>query len=159
MDTVPPAEHRTVNREDGTVQIWVEGAMMEQERLDEGLRSPKALEWARQLQEMLAFDQLIGNVDRNSGNMLIDADWKVWLIDHTRAFQQGDELTNPQRIRMVRRSFWDALQALDRDTIAEAISHDVDGKGINELMKRHEALVDHFQALIDQRGEGAIVWE
>jgi len=159
LDNVPPAEHRTVNREDGTVQVWVEGTMMEKDRLENELRSPQAMEWSRQLQEMLAFDQLIGNVDRNAGNMLIDENWKVWLIDHTRAFQQGDKLTNPERIRMVRRGFWDALQALDRETIEATISHDVDGKGISELMKRHEALVHHIQSLIDQRGEGAVIWE
>ena len=33
------------------------------------------------------FDQLIGNIDRNVGNLLITSDWRIWAIDHTRAFR------------------------------------------------------------------------
>ena len=96
---------------------------------------------------------------RNPGNMLIDANWKVWLIDHTRAFQQGDELRNAGRIRMVRRAFWDALKSLDQDTVKDAVSNELDGNNIKDMFKRRDLLVDHLQGLIDQRGEGAVIWE
>ena len=33
------------------------------------------------------FDQLITNVDRNLGNLLIDKNWTVWMIDHSSAFR------------------------------------------------------------------------
>jgi len=33
------------------------------------------------------FDQLIYNTDRNLGNLLIDKSWRLWMIDHTRAFK------------------------------------------------------------------------
>ena len=36
---------------------------------------------------MRVFDELIANTDRNQGNMLIDKQWKLWLIDHTRGFR------------------------------------------------------------------------
>ena len=35
---------------------------------------------------MKLFDQLIANIDRNQGNLLYDADWHLFLIDHSRAF-------------------------------------------------------------------------
>ena len=133
--------------------------MMEKDRVDQGLRAPNGLEWGRQIQEMLVLDELLGNVDRNPGNMLIDADWKVWLIDHTRAFQQGDELKNPARIRMVRRAFWEALKSLDEDTVKATVSNELDGDNIKDMFKRRDLLVAHLQGLIDQRGEGAVVWE
>lgn len=159
MDNVPPTVHRRIGREDGTVQIWVEGTMMESERIEQELRSPNGLDWGRQIQEMLVLDELLGNIDRNPGNMLIDADWKVWLIDHTRAFQQGDKLKNAARIRMVRREFWEALKALDEDTVKAAVSKELDGKNIKDMFTRRDLLVAHLQGLIDQRGEGAVIWE
>jgi len=159
MDNVPPAVHRRIGRDDGTVQIWVEGTMMETERIDKELRAPNGLAWGRQVQEMLVLDELLGNVDRNPGNMLIDANWKVWLIDHTRAFQQGDELRNAGRIRMVRRAFWEALKSLDEDTVKATLSEELDGNNIKDMFKRRDLLVAHLQGLIDQRGEGAVVWE
>ena len=159
MDNVPPTVHRRIGREDGTVQIWVEGTMMESERIEQELRAPNGLDWGRQIQEMLVLDELLGNIDRNPGNMLIDADWKVWLIDHTRAFQQGDKLKNAARIRMVRREFWEALKALDEDTVKAAVSKELDGKNIKDMFTRRDLLVAHLQGLIDQRGEGAVIWE
>jgi hypothetical protein len=108
---------------------------------------------------MLLFDELVGNVDRNPGNLLIDGDWNAWLIDHTRTFQQNDKLRNAARLRMVRKSFWEALPALDRNQVAAATSGDLDGKALDGMFKRRDQLVAHFQGLIDQRGEGAVVWE
>jgi hypothetical protein len=132
---------------------------MEKDRIEDELRSPDGLGWGRQIQEMLVLDELVGNVDRNSGNMLIDANWKVWLIDHTRAFQQGDELRNPGRIRMVRRAFWEALKNLSEATVTEVAGKELDGNAIKDMMKRRDLLVAHLQGLIDERGEGAVVWE
>jgi hypothetical protein len=159
MDSVPPAVHRRVDGEPGTVQLWIEDAMMEQDRVAQKLYAPEVMSWVRQEQEMLAFDELAGNIDRNGGNFIIDPDWKIWLVDHSRAFQQGDELRDPARIRMVRRGFLDALRALSREAVEEAISHDVDRRGINDLMDRRELLLAHFERLIEERGEGAVVWE
>ena len=159
MDNVPPAVHRKVERDTGTVQVWVPDTMMEQDRIDKGLRAPNGLEWGRQVQEMMVFDELLGNVDRNPGNMLIDGNWKVWLIDHTRAFQQGDELRNAGRIRMVRRGFWEALKVLDEDRLKAVLSGELDGNNVKEVFARRDLLVAHLQGLIDQRGEGAVIWE
>ena len=45
------------------------------------------------------FDQLIYNTDRNLGNLLIDKDWRLWMIDHTRAFKTFTEPEEPQEPR------------------------------------------------------------
>ena len=41
------------------------------------------------------FDELIQNVDRNMGNLLIDTGWRAWMIDHSRAFRLHKKLKNP----------------------------------------------------------------
>jgi hypothetical protein len=159
MDNVPLAVPRRINGEHGSMQIWLANAMMEEERVDKGLRSPDAIGWSRQMQEVLLFDELIANVDRNPGNLLIDANWRVWLIDHTRAFQQADKLRNPEKIRMVRRAFWEAMQALDPEQVRAVSADEIDGRVINALFERRDLLVAHLQGLIDERGEGAVIWE
>ncbi len=158
MDNVPPAVHRRLNRDRGTAQIWVNDTMMEQDRVKQGLRSPDFVGWRRQTQEMTVFDELIGNIDRNPGNLLIDKDWKVWLIDHTRGFQQGDELRAPEKIIWVRTAFWEALQALDRDTVTEKTGDVLDGPVINDIFKRRDQLVAHIEALIQERGSEAVLY-
>ena len=39
---------------------------------------------------MYVFDELIQNRDRNAGNIMWERDSKMWMIDHTRAFQPGE---------------------------------------------------------------------
>ena len=41
------------------------------------------------------FDQLIYNVDRNLGNLVIDKNWTIWMIDHSRAFRLFDKVKTP----------------------------------------------------------------
>ena len=42
--------------------------------------------WTRQITVAKMFDNLIGNIDPNLGNWLVDPNWNLILIDHTRAF-------------------------------------------------------------------------
>ena len=93
LDHVPPAVPRSMFGQSGSLQAWVENAITEAKRLEEGTKPPDVLRWSRAQTQEHVFDALINNIDRNEGNELIDADWNVWWIDHTRAFQTeyGDE--------------------------------------------------------------------
>ena len=67
------------------------------------------------------FDQLIYNSDRNAGNLLIDGDWRIWMIDHTRAFKVFGEPADPKNLGThCARSLLDALRGLDAATLAAA---------------------------------------
>jgi hypothetical protein len=46
------------------------------------------LNWPK-LIDVAIFDHLIANDDRNNGNILLDADRKLWIIDHERAIGAG----------------------------------------------------------------------
>ena len=61
--------------------------MDEGKRLKDKLQPPDTDLWNEQMQMVRVFDQLIYNVDRNMGNLLIGKTWRVWAIDHTRAFR------------------------------------------------------------------------
>ena len=90
---VPPAVPRVLDGKEGSLQAWVENAMTEAKRQEKGEDPPDVLRWAHVQAEKMVFDALINNTDRNTGNELIDRDWNVWWIDHTRAFQteHGDQ--------------------------------------------------------------------
>ena len=103
LDNVPPVVKRKIGRDTGTLQVWVENTMMEKQRHSENLQAPRELPWTRQWQTVRLFDNLIDNDDRNEGNILIDSDWKVWMIDHTRSFTGTKKLRNPLLIRWCRR--------------------------------------------------------
>ena len=156
LDNVPPVVPRTVRRKNTSVQIWVENAPTLEEL--GGAKAPDAIAWTRQLWTMRLFDNLIYNHDRNPGNMLVDENWKLWMIDHTRAFQRLHELLNPAQIVLVDRNVWDRLQALDEQLLRERLGPYLAGLEIKALEERRKLLVGHIQELIDVRGEDVVLY-
>jgi len=159
MDNVPPAVPRQIGRSEGSLQIWLEGVMTEESRRDERLQSPYPREWFLQNRMMSVFDNLIWNSDRNLGNMLIDADWKFWLIDHTRAFQDTGDLRSPEEITHVERTFWERLQALDEEQIRAQLGELIDGSALRSLLTRRERLIRLIEELIAERGEDVVIFD
>ena len=159
MDNVPPAVSRRVGRDNGTLQIWVYDAIMENERIEQEMRAPNRLSWIRQVHMMYLFDALIGNDDRTQQNILIDKNWKLWLIDHTRAFYRNAEAASLEKVTFVERGFWQGLQALDRETVEERLDPYLTGNEIDQLMERRERVMGHIQSLLDERGEGAVLYD
>jgi hypothetical protein len=73
--------------------------MTEKERVEKATMGPEPLRTSEQLQMMQVFDELIQNKDRNPGDIVWSRDWKMWLIDHARAFRTGEELANVDELK------------------------------------------------------------
>jgi len=111
-----------------------------------------------QRQNIYIFDNLIYNEDRNLGNILIEPDWKLWMIDHTRAFRRWKELMNPEQVQFAERSLWEKLQALDETVVRAKLKDFLKPAEMRGLIERTTLLVDHIQKLIDDRGERAVLF-
>ena len=162
IDTVPPAVGRKIRGQQGTLQAWVENVTT-QKALREMTDIPPSgginrWRWIMQRQNIYIFDNLIYNEDRNLGNILIEPDWKLWMIDHTRAFRRWKELMNPEQIQFAERSLWEKLQALDETEVRAKLKDFLKPVEINGLIERKGLLVDHIQKLIDDRGEKAVLF-
>jgi len=154
---VPPAVDRSYERKQGTLQLWVEGAMTERERLAAGRSDPAVQRWNRQLNVMNVFDVLIGNIDRNRGNILIDDYWRLWFIYHTRAFR-GSSRLDTDALTSIERGFWEGLQALDVSDVEERLGPYLTDREMKSLLQRAEKMVAHYRELIRARGEAQVVY-
>jgi len=161
MNSVPPVITRRIGRDNGTLQIWVYNAIMESERNEQGMSAPNRIAWNKQVQLMYMFDALIGNDDRTEQNILIDKNWKLWLIDHTRAFYNRAEVafTSLEKVIYVERGFWEALQEFDTESLNEAVGEYLTDAEIEQLLERRDRVVAHVSELIEIRGEGAVIYE
>ena len=157
IDMIPPVVERRIDGTPGTVQLWVENSMTDAERARQSLSPPEAGRWRRQRLIMRAFDALVHNSDRNTGNSLIDADWNLWMIDHTRTFQRPRGAYDFAKIVQVPRSFWSALRTVPEHQIRDAVRAILEPLQIASLLDRRKALVEHLQQLIEVRGEEAVV--
>lgn len=158
LDNVPPWIVRRVRGKSGSLGVWLEDTMTERSRQEGKIKPPDVLRWNRQLYTMWIFDELIYNTDRTQENYLIDKNWKVWMIDHTRAFRRNKELKKPGRIRYCERNLWEKLQALEEKAVREKLRKYLTGSEIKTMFKRRNLLVAHIQQLIDKFGEDYVLY-
>jgi hypothetical protein len=158
MTTVPPTASRRSHGRQGSVQLWIEEAMTEKGRRKKAIAPPDDVVWSQQKSDQWVFDNLINNIDRNTGNTLIDSSWNVWLIDHTRSFGADRQLPYPERVTSVSQELWAGLKALDPDEVSERLAPYLTKGEIKALLTRHQKLVERIEVRIDRLGEDRIVF-
>ncbi len=151
LERIPPTTDRKFQGRSGSVQIWVEGSLDEEAK---GFRPPNPLAYVQQTWDQDFFDNLILNVDRNSANIVVDESYKLWLIDHTRAFQPVPELLDAERVTRINRTMWTRLKGMDEEALKEAVDPYLDGEEVMCLVRRRQLLLEHVEALVAERGEG-----
>jgi len=144
MDMVPVAVERTVDGTAGAAQDWIENAIDEGRRVTEKLEPYDNESFRRQTQVMRVFDALIYNADRNQGNILYTpGDWKMHLIDHTRAFRLATGrppglVDVPLEIDPGLRT---RLAALTEDQLKKALGGLLSNAQIGAILKRRDKLL------------------
>src|ERR1041385_841726 len=89
--------------------------------------------WKQENAVMEVFDQLICNMDRNQTNMLIDMDWHLWLIDHSRSFRTRPTLKAPTAVRTVDRTMLAKMKVLDEPMLTKELGRNVSKDEIRGL--------------------------
>lgn len=158
MDNVPPATERLIQGRRGSVSLWIENAFTERERMARHQEPPDKTRWNQQIANMRVFDNLIYNTDRTQENILIGPDWKVWMIDHTRAFRRWHELNAPQQVNQIERTVWEKLQALDKSEAKKRLGPYLASHEIEAIFKRRDLLVELLRRRIVEHGEDKVLF-
>jgi len=159
IDRVPPIVERKIKGQEGSVQIWLEGVITENERRKGGFDPPDVARFNQQKQILHVFDNLVGNRDSNLGNALLDRNWRLWFIDCSRCFGNSKELLYPQAVTHCERRLWKVLRELDASEAQERLTPYLSKTAIEALMVRRDKLVEHIQALIDEWSEEHILFD
>jgi hypothetical protein len=158
-DRVPPIIGRTIKRTEGSVQIWLEGAITENERREKAFAPPDIARFNQQKEILHVFDNLVGNRDSNLGNALIDPNWRLWFIDCSRCFGISEELLYPEAITHCERRLWNVLRNLDESEVTQRLAPYLSTGEISALMVRRDKLVEYIKALMDEWGEESILFD
>ena len=114
LDMVPVTLERRVEGNLASIQLWVEGCRLLKD-VDQSA-CPRPMEWAKQVCRQRVFDNLIANIDRNAGNLLVDGEWNLILIDHSRAFA-SNRMPFEKEMTRIDRAFFERLKALDEPSL------------------------------------------
>jgi hypothetical protein len=142
----------------GSVGWWVTTLMDESDRLKKKVQPPNPTDWNYQMYRMRVFTALVRDTDRNLTNVLITPEWKVMMIDFSRAFRLQPELMYNKDLARMDRKLLARLEALERGTVKAAVGDWLTNNEIDAMMKRRELLVAHFQKLIADLGEGKVLY-
>jgi len=159
LDMVPPTVERRVNGEAVSVQLWVEGTRMWKDVQRSKERAPDAAAWNRQLHRVQVFDDLVGNIDENAGNLLVDREWNLIKIDHSRAF--SDTLAQPfdveRTIRQIDRAFFDRIASLDPQAVRRELGDLLtENNAFRALFARRDEIVKAFERLARKNGDASV---
>jgi hypothetical protein len=157
-ELVPASVERRWRGRRGAITWWINKKWDEDERQKAGIDPPDLPAWERQLYLARAFTALVDDSDRNLGNLLVTADFRLWLIDFTRAFRASMELRAPGLLRRIDRRFYDRLKALSDAEVHAALSPWVDKPARDALLSRRDAMIEHFAVLVEQRGDPSLVF-
>ncbi len=161
FDNVAPTVARTFEEHEGSLQLWLEnpGLRTNNDRLQSLDHPPDIDSWLHQEWSMEVFDALVFNEDRHGDNILVDDNWTLWMIDHTRAFQTDSEIHNREELERIERGLLARLRDLDDDQLVPMLGPYIERAQINSILDRRDAILEHFEELIEERGEAAVVYD
>ncbi len=144
LGMVPPTVVREINGTTGSLQLYVENAINEEDRLAEDLWPADRSGFQEQRERAGVFDVLIFNIDRNGSNTLITTnDWQIHLIDHEQALKPS--LPSPYHLEdgrgLLDGDFAAALAALDPEEVRAEIGDLLTDQEIDALFERRDLIL------------------
>jgi hypothetical protein len=157
-DMVPVTVERRCLNKWGALAWWVTTKMDEAERLKQHVQPPDVNAWNKQMNKMWVFSELVYDTDRNQTNILITEDWKLFMIDFTRAFRTNPKLEDPKRLVMCDRQLLEKLRQLDKAQVLQKTKPHLSKGQVGAVMARRDLIVAYFERLIAEKGEEKVLY-
>lgn len=158
LDMVPPTVERRIEGDLGAAIMWCAPTKTFRDYGDKGAPSAPPRYFAsfnRQMVRAKMFHNLIGNIDPNLGNWLVDPAWNLILIDHTRALTSKKD--QPHKLTRIDGPLWEKMEGLTEESLTAALGKWL-GKGeIRAILERRKKMGEDIAKLIKENGEAQVV--
>jgi hypothetical protein len=158
LGMVPPTVEKTYNKKKGAAVFWIEGTKNFNafpEGKAGGAPTPpasKAEYWSIQLTRAKMFDSLIGNQDPNLGNWLVDDDWNLSIIDHSRSLFGDMNFVHEKQLNHIDSELWDKMKALTMEDLTAKLSMWMSKGDIKSILDRRDKFAKLIDALVKKNG-------
>jgi transcription termination factor NusB len=151
-------ERRAVEGKVGSLQFYVEHMSTEADRLEKKQNPPDMDDWNEQIMTTRLFDQLIANVDRHLKNILVTKEFKLRLIDHSRAFRINRSLPKPELLTRFSRSLLEGIKKLEKKDLQKQVGKYLTSGQIDRLLSRRDAILALAAKHVKEKGEAAVLY-
>lgn len=141
----------------GALAWWMDSLMNEGERLKKKIAPPDSTAWNNDMFRQRVFMELVRDVDRNLTNVLISPQWRVIMIDFTRAFRLAETI-RPLELTRGDRALLAKLEALSIEAVATATREYLTSAEVNAVMKRRDLILAHYRQLVQKLGEARVLY-
>jgi hypothetical protein len=152
---VPPTVERTIRGNRGAVVMWVDG--VKSWNIKNPVIAPDPVAWTREVVRMKMFDQLIGNIDRNAGNLLHDGDYHIILIDHSRAFTTTTDIRRISPPTRIDRALWAKMEALTLPDLEAVLGSWIGKSELRAMLQRRDRMKRQIDEMVRERGEAVFI--
>jgi len=128
-------------------------------RIHKKLDSPDLDTWNKEMYTLRVFNQLIYNTDDNLTNVLISADWHLWMIDFTRAFRMHKNLAQVKNRVQCDRRLLAKMKELNKEALKEKMRRHLTGMEIDGLLARRDKIVKFFEDEVAKKGEATVLFD
>ncbi len=157
-EMMPVHVEREYGGRKGSLSWWADVQFDEEGRRKKDAQPPNPTAWNHQMYRMRVFTALVRDTDRNLGNILHTPDWRVLMIDFTRAFRLNTGLINQKDLLIVDRALFKKLESLTPEAARAAVGPYLTKPELQAVMDRRDALVAHYRKVIAERGEAAVFY-
>jgi hypothetical protein len=155
---MPVTVERKWEGKTGSLTWWLPIKMDERERLEKKIVTPDPDVWNKQMYRARVFKELVYDTDRNLTNTLIGEDWKLYVIDFTRAFRLHKNIEYPKDLVQCDRQLLEKLRGLDEAVLLQKTKPHLGKDEVKSLLARRDKIVAHFEQLIKEKGESEILY-
>lgn len=158
LDMVPVAVLGRRKGNDGVLVAWIPNAVHEN-KVTTSFTGPQMASQFRQKSRMQMFDSLIYNTDRRPENIMVDeSTGKVYLIDHSRAFRESEELREgfAEGRVWLSRQMYDNLVGLSEESLAELSDGLISKRQLTTLLARRDLIVAKLDRDRQEYGDDSV---
>ena len=157
LNMVPPTVERRYKDNRGAISLEMPGTVY-RELKEAGVGIPSDAgqreNFYRALYIRTAWDNLVANEVRSEGDMILTEDWRMYLIDHSRAFSSTKKLfmlpgkkSTKEPIKALPGVFVEKLAELDYELVKNIVGEYLTKKEIERLLVRKDKLLAEVERL------------
>jgi hypothetical protein len=102
------------------------------------------------------FDSLIGNMDPNLGNWLVDDDWNLSIVDHSRSLHYDTTFVHEKQMSHIDSELWDKMKALTLEDLTANLSKWLSKSDIKTIIDRRDKFGKLIDALVKKNGAAEV---
>ncbi len=162
LNLVPHVVEREIEGRKGSLQIFIEGALLESDRRIKNIEPPEPEKFKNTLGDLSVFENLTYSPsycgERELDDILImdKEDWKVWRVDFSEAFPLSPELIPGCEITRCSKKLCQNLIKLEDKVIKAKLKHYLNDEEMSMLLKRKKLIIEKIKKLIAEKGEESV---